>query len=86
MKFCLRKPILPPTSGPTRWEVDGDTRATAGAEGDVHGTGPRRRTPRSREPKHQATVDRDQRINEAQENLAAQEQHHLYQLPITTSD
>jgi hypothetical protein len=47
-------------SGPARREVDGDTRAAAGAEGDVHGTSPRRGTPRSRELKHQATADRDQ--------------------------
>jgi hypothetical protein len=60
-RFCPRKPIPPPTSGPARREVDGDTRAAAGAERDVHGTSPRRGTPRSREPKHQATVDKDQR-------------------------
>jgi hypothetical protein len=42
MKFCPRKPIPPPTFGPARREVDGDTRAAAGAEGDVHGTSPRR--------------------------------------------
>jgi hypothetical protein len=60
-RFCPRKPIPPPTSGLARREVDGDTRAAAGAEGDVHGTSPRRRTPRSRESKYQATVDKDQR-------------------------
>jgi hypothetical protein len=59
-RFCPRKPILSPTSGPARREVDGDTRAAAGAEGDVHGTSPRRQTPRSREPRHQATVDNNQ--------------------------
>jgi hypothetical protein len=59
-RFCPRKPISPPTSGPARQEVDGDTRAAAGAKGDVHDTSPRRGTPRSREPKHQATADRDQ--------------------------
>jgi hypothetical protein len=59
-RFCPRKLIPPPTSGPAQREVDGDTRAAAGAEGDVHGTSSRRGTPRSREPKHQATVDRDQ--------------------------
>jgi hypothetical protein len=59
-RFCSRKLILPPTSGPTQLEVDGDTGAAAGAEGDVHGTSQRRGTPRSREPKHQATADRDQ--------------------------
>jgi hypothetical protein len=59
-RFCPRKPIPPPTSGPARREVDGDTRAAAGAEGDVHDTSPIRGTPRSREPKHQATTDKDQ--------------------------
>jgi hypothetical protein len=59
-RFCPRKPIPPPTSGPARREVDGDTRAAAGAEGDVHDTSPRRGTPRSRELGHQATADRDQ--------------------------
>jgi hypothetical protein len=43
-RFSPRKPISPPTSGPVRREVDGDTRAAAGAEGDVHGSSPRRRT------------------------------------------
>jgi hypothetical protein len=60
-RFCPRKPIPPPTSGPARREVDGDTRAAAEAVGDVRDTRQRRRTPRSREPKHQATVDRDHR-------------------------
>ena len=59
-KFCPRKPIPPPTSEPAQREVDGDTRAAADAVGDVHGTSPRRGTPRSREPKHQATVDNNQ--------------------------
>jgi hypothetical protein len=58
-RFCPRKPIPPPTSGPARREVDGDTRAAAGVEGDVHEK--RNTVPRSREPKHQATVDKDQR-------------------------
>ena len=59
-RFCPRKQILSPTSEPAQREVDGDTGAAAGAEGDVHGTSPRRGTPRNREPKHQATADRDQ--------------------------
>jgi hypothetical protein len=60
-RLCPRKPIPLPTSGPARREVDGDTRAAAGAKGDVHDTRPRRGTPRSRELKHQATMDRYQR-------------------------
>jgi hypothetical protein len=35
-KFCLRKPILPLTSETAQRELDGDTRAAARAEGDVH--------------------------------------------------
>jgi hypothetical protein len=59
-RFCPRKPILSPTFGPARREVDGDTRAAAEAVGYVHRTSPRRRTPHSREPKHQAMVDNNQ--------------------------
>jgi hypothetical protein len=58
-RFYPRKPILSSTSGPARWEVDRDTRAAVGAEGDIHDTSPRRGTPHSRELKHQATMDRD---------------------------
>jgi hypothetical protein len=54
-RFCPRKSIPPPTSGPAWREVDGDTEAV----GDVHGTSPRRETPCRREPKHQVTVDID---------------------------
>jgi hypothetical protein len=60
-RFCPRKPIPPPKYEPAWWEADGDTRAAAEGEGNIHDTNPRIGTPRNRELKHQATVDSNQR-------------------------
>jgi hypothetical protein len=64
--------------------------------GDIHSTSPRRRTPRSREPKHQATVDNNQtnttphmRTRGALEhvrNTLHMSSNSSFLLPITTSE
>jgi hypothetical protein len=96
MKLCRRKPILSPTSGPAQRENDRDTRAAAEAMGDVHNTSSRRRTPRSREPKHQATVDNNQTNTtlhrhtrgalEHRRNTLHTRSNSSFVLPITTSE